>query len=54
MLEIKPVSTTFPVTKPAIIKKEDEHPPNQQPAKKKPAQNEKKPAQPDQHIDEMA
>lgn len=54
MLEIKPVSTTFPITKPAIIKKEDEHPTNRQPTKKKPPLNEKKPAQPDQHIDEMA
>jgi hypothetical protein len=52
MLEIKPVSTTYPVVKPVKINKDD-HPPNQHQPKKKPVLEEQEPQQPIQHIDEI-
>ena len=52
MLEIKPLSTTFPVVKPGKIEK-DEHLPNQQQPKKKPSLEDQDPQQPLQHIDEI-
>jgi hypothetical protein len=51
MLEIKPISSTYPVIKPVKIKKDD-HPPNQQQPKKKPVLEDQEP-QPVQHIDEI-
>jgi len=52
MLEIKPLSTTYPVTKPGKIHKDD-HPPNQQQPKKRPVLDDQEPQQPLQHIDEI-
>jgi hypothetical protein len=52
MIEIKPISITTPILRPAKIKKED-RPPNQQPPKKKRELEEQAPPDTIQHIDEM-
>jgi hypothetical protein len=51
MLEIQPVSPSFPVVKPKKINRDD-HRPEQQQSKKKPAAEEQE-AEPIQHIDEI-
>lgn len=53
MPEIPPLASAYPVLKPARIKKEDRHPSEQPPRKKKPDLNEQQP-RPVQHIDEIA
>jgi hypothetical protein len=54
MLEIRPVTGTEPVKPIKPIKKEDAHPSNRQPGKKKPEIKENEPGQPLPHIDELA
>jgi hypothetical protein len=52
MLEIQPVSPSLPVVKPKRIDRDD-HRPEQQQSKNKPAAAEEQDAEPIQHIDEI-
>jgi hypothetical protein len=53
MPEIPPLTSAYPVLKPASIKKEDRHPSERPPRKKKPDPDPRQ-SPPVQHIDEIA